>query len=107
MRFYPFRLKDNDGKLPEYGRNFPRPYNFIVETALLTGAFDERIDLIVPSCSGCMVFPIFRYFGQVAYDLSGKNAETFPVGKMILLRIFHGLFLTISTWAVRTFRQNW
>ena len=48
------------------------------KTALLTGAFDERIDLIVPSCSGCMGFPIFRFSGQDACDLTSKNVEAFP-----------------------------
>ena len=48
------------------------------KTALLTAAFDERIDLVVPSCSGCMGFPIFRYSGEGSCDLTGKNVETFP-----------------------------
>jgi len=47
------------------------------KTTLVTGAMDERIDLTVPSCSGCQGFPLFRFYGAGACHLS-KPATQFP-----------------------------
>jgi len=47
------------------------------KTVLLTAVMDERVDLVVPSCSGCQGMPIFRFYGEKACTLK-KPATANP-----------------------------
>jgi len=46
------------------------------KTALLTGAYDDRVDITVPSCSGAQGFPIFRFQGKGSESL-GRISSRF------------------------------